>query len=304
LFIKRTCGQRLVRYDMALSAPKCRLSNYNRYAGSTTKAMGGRRSPLALWVGVESAQLNLEGRCPPPMRVSLSEIEMNIRICRPNVAKHAIVGVLSLLLALGIGAVHAAIPGSERIDLDALYAQTDGVSWTSSTGWEGAAGTECSWQGITCDNAGDHVIVVQLPGNNLTGTVPDISGLTALQVLDLSTNNLTGGAPDLSNLTALQEVLLGGNRLVGPAPIPPNPSSLEDAESSLCPNSLGPVSTPQSASDLIWDRATDDDPWTEGCSTAPVITPTAATPILDRASLLLLLGLLAIAGAVASRLRV
>jgi hypothetical protein len=231
-------------------------------------------------------------------------MEMNIRNCRSKAAKRMTVAAASLLYAFGIGAVHAVIPQSERADLDALYTQTNGASWTSSTGWEGAAGTECSWQGITCDDSDAHVIVVQLPANNLSGTVPDISALTSVQILDLSTNNLTGGAPDLSNLIVLRVVLLGGNRLTGPAPIPPNPSILTDANSSLCPNFLGPISSPQTASDLIWDRATDDDPWTEGCTAAPVITATVATPSLDPEALLLLMGLLAIGGAIASGLRV
>jgi hypothetical protein len=228
-------------------------------------------------------------------------MEMNIRICRSKTEKRTTVFAAGLLFAFGVGAVHAAIPQSERADLDALYTQTNGASWTSNTGWEGAVGTECSWLGITCDDSDDHVVVIQLPGNNLSGTLPDISALTSVQILDLSTNDLTGGAPDLSELTVLRVVLLGGNRLTGPAPIPPNPSILTDANSSLCPNFLGPVSSPQTASDLIWDRATDDDPWTEGCSAAPVITNAVATPILGPESLILLMGLLAIGGAIASR---
>ena len=45
----------------------------------------------------------------------------------------------------------AAIPASERTALIDLYTSTGGPSWTTNTGWLGAAGTECSWYGVTCD---------------------------------------------------------------------------------------------------------------------------------------------------------
>jgi hypothetical protein len=258
--------------------------------------------------------------------------------------------VAGLFLALATGSAHAAIPDTERADLDALYAQSGGSSWTISTGWEGAAGIECSWQGVSCDAGGDHVVAISLSDNNLSGTLAGIAGLSALQSFDVSSNNLAGSIPALTALAALQNFnasqnqltgsipslsglanlstfdvgnnlltgnvpdlsstsmtifLVQGNQLSGRAPIPPNPNTLTVAASSLCPNLLGPVSTPEAVNDLIWDNATDDDPWTEGgCSTAPVVPATAVpTPTLTPTSLLMLIGLFGIAGGILARYR-
>ncbi len=251
---------------------------------------------------------------------------------------------------MATGSALAAIPNTERSVLDALYLDSGGDSWTVSTGWEGAAGTECSWQGVTCDAQGDHVVGIVLGDNNLKGTLAGISGLsalqnfdvdnnalggpipplttlTALQIFDLNTNHftgsipslagltalqtfyvghnlLTGAAPDLSSLTSLHVFFIAGNQLRGPAPVAPNPSALTDANSALCPNFLGPVSKPQTANDLIWDRATDNDPWTEGCTAAPVVAAAATpTPTLSPVPVLVLIGLFGIAGGVLVRYR-
>ncbi|MBS0569710.1 MAG: hypothetical protein JSS28_03820, partial [Proteobacteria bacterium] len=64
------------------------------------------------------------------------------------------------LLCSGMAAVHAAIPASERQVLLNLYAYTDGIDWDPQYqgGWNGPAGTECTWYGITCDAQGATVI--------------------------------------------------------------------------------------------------------------------------------------------------
>ena len=53
-------------------------------------------------------------------------------------------------------------------------------------------------------------------GNELTGTIPDLSGMTSLEKLKLAANNLEGGVPGASALPAnlrwliIQENPLGG----------------------------------------------------------------------------------------------
>jgi hypothetical protein len=222
---------------------------------------------------------------------------------------HALAG--ALFLAVTMGSLHAAVPAAERTTLDALYAQTNGAAWRSHIGWEGAAGTECSWQGITCDVAETHVVGISLSSNNLAGTlpavstlsalqtfavdnnhlnggIPSLSGLSALQSFNAEGNALTGNAPDLSSLSSLREFLVANNQLTGAAPIPPAPNHLLVAASSLCPNFLGPASTPESATDLIWDNATDDFPWSKSCTAAPVVLSAVSVPALGAASLALL----------------
>ena len=56
-------------------------------------------------------------------------------------------------------------------------------------------------------------------GNELSGPIPDLSGLTALKHLSLSENLLTGEIPaSLGNLTNLSTLYLRDNELSGAIP--------------------------------------------------------------------------------------
>jgi len=55
--------------------------------------------------------------------------------------------------------------------------------------------------------------------NSLTGTLPDLSGLSALEYLYLDSNYITGEMPEsLADLTALTDLRLGDNELTGAVP--------------------------------------------------------------------------------------
>ena len=128
-----------------------------------------------------------------------------------------------VLLIAGFGAAHvqetyAAIPNTERQALLNLYASTNGVGWSQRTGWTGAAGGECNWFGITCDNTQSHVIDIELAGNNLTGTLPALADLSGLETLDVSSNQLTGSIPPLTELTNLWNFYAYHNQLSGSIP--------------------------------------------------------------------------------------
>ena len=114
----------------------------------------------------------------------------------------------------------AAIPTSERDALVALYSSTGGPSWTEQQGWLGAVGTECTWRGVVCDHAGEHVVDLQLWGNNLQGPLPAaISGLTRLQNAYLCCNQISGPIPEsIGGLTQLVRLYLYSNALTGPLP--------------------------------------------------------------------------------------
>ena len=106
-----------------------------------------------------------------------------------------------LLIALA-GASYAQIPQIERDALVALYNSTDGANWTDNTGWLGETGTECNWQGITCTNG--FVTRLYLTNNNLAGPPPSLSAFKNIKFLNFDFNNeLTGLLPDLSGLTRL-----------------------------------------------------------------------------------------------------
>jgi len=112
-----------------------------------------------------------------------------------------------------------AIPTSERAVLDAMYVQTNGDQWIDNTGWEGEAGTECSWHGITCDADQTHITGLGLQYNNLSGSLPSISTLSALTSFIAYGNNLSGQIPSLAGLTQLKNFDVDTNRLTGPIPL-------------------------------------------------------------------------------------
>jgi hypothetical protein len=96
-----------------------------------------------------------------------------------------------------------------------LYHSTDGANWRNNEGWN-VTNTPCSWKGVTCWN--DGVTGISLWGNQLTGTIPNFSGLPNLRELVLSSNQLTGTIPNFSALPNLQRLYLDSNQLTGTIP--------------------------------------------------------------------------------------
>lgn len=132
----------------------------------------------------------------------------------------AIASTLCALFLFAAIPAHGAVPQSERDALLALFDSTDGSAWTNKAGWGGAAGTECSWYGITCDQPGAHITRLALGDNNLTGTLPaQISGLPELVALFLQANDIGGTIPSsIGSLTKLTTLELSGNQISGPIP--------------------------------------------------------------------------------------
>src|SRR5450756_2205241 len=126
--------------------------------------------------------------------------------------------IVSILLALITTAVQAAISAGERTALLNLYTSTNGASWTTSTNWNGAVGTECTWYGVICDGGGTTVTGIDLNTNNLTGSLSALTGLTNLQQFYVYNNQLTGTIPALTGLTNLQTFAVNNNQLTGTIP--------------------------------------------------------------------------------------
>ncbi|MYC93670.1 MAG: hypothetical protein F4X14_01755, partial [Caldilineaceae bacterium SB0661_bin_32] len=117
-------------------------------------------------------------------------------------------------------------PAGERAALVALYRATGGDGWKQKDNWLSDRPLS-DWHGVTTD-AGGHVTRLKLGGNQLNGTLPDLSALTYLEELSLTGNHLlTGTIPDLGAFSRLTWLALSYNRLSGPIPDLGSLTSLE-----------------------------------------------------------------------------
>ena len=125
--------------------------------------------------------------------------------------------IIPVLFALAASVAEAAIPLAERQALIAIYNGTNGGTWTTNTNWNGVAGTECTWFGVTCDVGQTTVTNIDLHTNNLTGSLPaTLNSLTGLVSFRAYNNQLTGPIPSLAGLDNLAYFRVNDNQLTGP----------------------------------------------------------------------------------------
>jgi hypothetical protein len=112
----------------------------------------------------------------------------------------------------------AAIPAAEREALIAIYNATGGPNWTNRTGWLGASGTECTWQGVNCSL--DTVSWLDMDNNNMVGTLPanTFQTLRNLQFIYMHNNRLAGPIPSIAGVNRLSAFWLHDNQFTGPIP--------------------------------------------------------------------------------------
>ncbi|RAL50733.1 hypothetical protein DM860_015880 [Cuscuta australis] len=86
--------------------------------------------------------------------------------------------------------------------------------------WTDKDSDPCSWKGIFCSNARDHVIKINISGASLKGSLaPELRLISYLQELILHGNLLSGTIPkEIGLLKNLKVLDLGANRLTGPIP--------------------------------------------------------------------------------------
>lgn len=140
-----------------------------------------------------------------------------------------VIGLLAASLCAPTGdALARGSVETDRATLVSLYQATGGPNWTRSTGWSSSAPLS-AWFGVTAE--GGRVTELNLPGNALRGSLPDVLGnLALLQRLHLGSrwdsiqerrlyNALSGPIPDaLGNLENLRVLLLWDNVLSGAIP--------------------------------------------------------------------------------------
>lgn len=124
------------------------------------------------------------------------------------------------LFALICAAPPVAEADTQRDALVALYASTNGDSWTNNDYWNSDTVPPCDWYGIYCPDS-TNVTSIDLNNNNLDGTIPpEIEYLTNLAQLGLTGNIKLNGIipPEIGKLTNLENLFLFGNSLTGPIP--------------------------------------------------------------------------------------
>lgn len=90
----------------------------------------------------------------------------------------------------------------ERQALIDLYNATDGPNWPFNDGWNTAAPLS-AWTNVTVENG--HVTAVVIATFGVSGTLPSsLSNLTFLETADFRSNNLFGEVPDLSGISTLE----------------------------------------------------------------------------------------------------
>lgn len=104
-----------------------------------------------------------------------------------------------------------------RFALAAIYFATSGNKWTVSDNWLTIA-SACEWHGVYCDRFDETVNELDLPGNNLIGSIPPvINMLSNLLGVTFSTNKLAGTVPwlALGSIPSLSYISLNDNQLNG-----------------------------------------------------------------------------------------
>ncbi|HET9401517.1 MAG TPA: hypothetical protein VFO34_11260 [Candidatus Acidoferrales bacterium] len=88
----------------------------------------------------------------------------------------------------------------ERSALADLFKATGGEHWKKKDGWLGTPGTECSWYGVECFDAGGEssgITGLELYANDLEGQIPpSFAHLSHLKSLNVYGNHLSGTLPD------------------------------------------------------------------------------------------------------------
>ncbi|KAK4708128.1 hypothetical protein R3W88_029053 [Solanum pinnatisectum] len=115
---------------------------------------------------------------------------------------------LVFLLVLGISAFFWGVE-SQDDDVTVMLALKKSLNPPQEVGWLDP--DPCKWNHVGCSDK--RVTRIQIGRQNIQGTLPsEISKLTELERLELQGNNISGPLPSLSGLSSLQALLLGENQ--------------------------------------------------------------------------------------------
>lgn len=104
-----------------------------------------------------------------------------------------------------------------------VFNSTGGLTWINKTGWPttwpaSAASTQMdAYYGVVVTN--NDITAIQLPGNNLNGTIPaTINNLSSLTELTINGNTLNGALPNLNQAAPIAKIQLHNNQFNGSIP--------------------------------------------------------------------------------------
>ncbi|KAL5574388.1 hypothetical protein UlMin_023985 [Ulmus minor] len=100
---------------------------------------------------------------------------------------------------------------SQKVDDgSAMLALKKALDPSESLGWTDP--DPCKWKHVVCSD-GKRVTRIQIGHQNLQGTLPpELQALTELERLELQWNNISGSLPSLSGLSSLQVLMLSNNQ--------------------------------------------------------------------------------------------
>lgn len=105
--------------------------------------------------------------------------------------------------------IQGGVLAADSLALHDFYIATGGPNWINRTNW--LSGDISTWFGVTVTN--DRITAINLPNNNLVGTIPAASLiLDDLTTVNVATNNLTA-VPDFSVLPDVTAVDISDNNL-------------------------------------------------------------------------------------------
>ncbi|XP_031486245.1 probable LRR receptor-like serine/threonine-protein kinase At1g05700 [Nymphaea colorata] len=110
--------------------------------------------------------------------------------------------------------------GTSRNDVNALKVLQGQYQQLQSWAGDPCLPAGSTWDWLNCNaNDSPSVTELHLSGLSLIGTLPDFSGLTALEIIDLSNNSLNGQIPEfLGRFPFLKELNLADNKFTGSLP--------------------------------------------------------------------------------------
>ncbi|WP_440121419.1 leucine-rich repeat domain-containing protein [Tenacibaculum sp. Ill] len=132
--------------------------------------------------------------------------------------------LLFTLVLFGVYVNAQEISQSDKDALIAFYNATDGANWTNK--WD-LNDSPQNWYGVKTNvvfgasGAERHVDEINLPNNNLVGTLPsELGSLKSLNLLNLSNNSISGAIPGgLGSAKDLNYLYLQNNQLSGDIPV-------------------------------------------------------------------------------------